>query len=157
MKTDDDYFKDWECETFGFGYCTGERPVMTALRSFLEECPDEGCYDYEKLESAVTAPVAWLLINILCRRNVNILEYGASPRMAWLTEQGRRLKAYVTSKTVNELLAILDSDTDDGRNYCSQTYCNCQAEPCRNPFWKDRADREREVNKSPASPAKVSP
>jgi hypothetical protein len=140
MKTDDDYFKDWEAETFGFGYGTGELPVIMALHTFLENCPAEGCYDYEKLESALTSPVAWLLINILCRHEVYILEYGTSPRGAWLTEHGLRLKAYVTSKTVNELLAVLERDNDPSF-FCARAYCNCRDEPCRNPFWVDHVKR----------------
>jgi len=86
MKTEAEYFRDWESHVFGYGYGTGEAYVIPVLKTFLEHC-NEGyykhSYQYDVLEKAVTAPVAWLLINTLC--HADIIEYGTSPRYAWLT------------------------------------------------------------------------
>src|SRR5580698_5747029 len=74
-------FADWESETFGFGYGTREEHVLRALKSFFDAFGEDGrpnSYNHETLSKAVTAPVAWLLINRLCR--VGIIEYGTSPR-----------------------------------------------------------------------------
>lgn len=133
-KTIDDYFRDWESEVFGYGYGTGEVHIVTALRRFLEHCtegPYKRSYDYSVLEQELGATVAWLLINTLC--HVNIVEYGTSPRYAWLTEQGTRLRDYMLSKTVAELTKLAPSDYI----HCGSDYCNCDdTRLCSNPFFK---------------------
>ena len=107
-KTVQENFRDWESETFGLGYGTGEPHVLRALKGFMDAVGRDGAehgYEYEKLEEAVTAPVAWLLINRLCQ--VDIIEYGTSPRFGWLTPEGEALRAFMKDKTVGELCEIV--------------------------------------------------
>lgn len=90
-KTLEQNFADWEGNAFGFGYGTGEPHTLRALKGFFDALGTENgahCYNYEKLEEALTAPVAWLLINILCRHGADVIEYGTSPRYGWLTTEG---------------------------------------------------------------------
>jgi hypothetical protein len=107
-KTIEQNFADWEGTAFGFGYGTGEPHILRALKSFfdafgVDDRPNS--YSYEKLEEAVTAPVAWLLINRLCQ--LDIIEYGTSPRFAWLTKEGEALREFIATKTVGELETIV--------------------------------------------------
>lgn len=134
VKTIDDYFRDWESDTFGFGYGSGEPHIIPALKAFLAATPRQ--YDYRELETAVGAAVAWLLINVLCHQNA--IEYGTSPRFGWLTEKGERLKSYVDQKTSDELLAVCDAPEEYVR--CYPNYCNCDdTVRCINPFWRGPA------------------
>lgn len=138
MKSEEDSFRDWEGHVFGFGYGTGEPHVIPVLRKFLTLCePDRG-YDHGDLERELTAPIAWLLINVLC--HADILEYGASPRGAWLTGKGVRLKDFILSRT-NEALVMLACDYDEFYPRCYPDACNCgpdgykKGRICPNPFW----------------------
>jgi hypothetical protein len=135
MKTLEEYFCDWEATTFGFGYGTGERPILAALQIFMECTPPEKAYDYALLEEKLTPTVAWLLINALC--GVDILEYGSSPRFAWLTKEGKALREFVVSKTLDELTEIVCGHKDE-YVLCYPDYCNCETEPCHNPFWRGK-------------------
>lgn len=137
-------FADWESTAFGFGYGTGEGHVLAALKTFFEtvrERDGSQVYDYRELEAAMPPATAWLLINRLCQ--IDVIEYGTSPRFAWLTEEGRRLKEFITSKTVDELEAICCERGDDF-NVCYPDACNCGPEGyeegrvCVNPFWPDK-------------------
>lgn len=132
-------FADWESDAFGFGYGTGEPHILRALKEFFGAFGADDrpySYDYRKLEEAVTAPVAWLLINRLCQ--LDMIEYGTSPRFAWLTKEGEALKNFVGSKTIDELENIVDNY--DGQ--CSPNSCNCgpngydKNRVCFNPFWR---------------------
>lgn len=134
-------FADWESVTFGLGYGTGEPHVLRALKAFfdafgVDDRPNS--YDYERLEEAVTAPVAWLLINRLCQ--VDIIEYGSSPRYGWLTEEGEALKAFIASKSVGEVVDICCDRNEDNPG-CYPDACNCgpngyeEGRVCYNPFW----------------------
>lgn len=133
MKTNDDYFADWESSTFGYGYGTGELPILTVLSDFLHTHSHD--YDYAVLEARYTPVVAWFLINILCR--ADIIEYGTSPRFGWLTEKGERLREYVISKSVEELVAQTSRDQDYTPCYPDHCNCNEQGINCKvqNPFW----------------------
>lgn len=137
-KTIEQNFADWESTAFGFGYGSGEEHVLTALKRFFEAfgAHDRPCsYDYQKLEEAVTPAVAWLLINRLCQ--LDIIEYGTSPRFGWLTKEGESLMAFVRSKTADELAEIAANHDD----VCYPDACNCGPEGreegriCFNPFW----------------------
>lgn len=132
MKTLDDYFTDWEAHVFGYGYGSGEEHVIPALKRFFVLCPANSGYDYQTLEVKLTPAVAWLLINVLA--HADLLEYGTSPRYAWLTERGRALKQYLDSKSAEELQAILARDYD---RHCYPDHCNCDDGPCHNPFWRE--------------------
>jgi hypothetical protein len=139
MKTIEQYFIDWESDVFGYGYGTGEEPVLLALKNFLLLCcngPYQHAYNYDELEKALTPTVAWLLINTLC--HANILDYGTSPRYAWLTPQGEALKKFVSERTAVQL-AELPSPGGD-YIHCMPDHCNCDDGDCRtgNPFWKKR-------------------
>ena len=142
-KTIEAHFADWESEVFGIGYGTGEEHTLGALKSFLaaigrDDAPH--AYDYQKLEQAVTAPVAWLLINTLV--HADIIEYGTSPRYGWLTKEGEALKAFVDSKTVQEMELIVSADDHDR---CTATFCNCgpkgysATKICKSPFWETKS------------------
>ena len=162
VKTIDDYLADWEGHAFGYGYGTGEEHIIPALKKFFacagEKATDLGqrwfpeelgqlyrvplpnSFDFHILGERLTPTVAWLLINVLCR--CNVLEYGSSPRYSWLTEEGERLKAYVDSKTADELI---ENITHRDENYiaCYPDVCNCgpvylKGPFCQNPFWPRR-------------------
>jgi hypothetical protein len=113
MKTevfDDKRFRAWEMKVFGCGYGTGEEHTLSALKVFLTAVPEEGTYDFQKLEAAVTPTVAWLLISTLC--HANIIEYGTSPRFGWLTPKGHALRAYVEARSVEQMYDVLMDDED---------------------------------------------
>ena len=138
-KTIEQNFADWECDVFGFGYGSGEQHTTAALKTFFSAVPLEGCYDYKSLEEALTPTVAWLLINTLCHQDV--IEYGTSPRFGWLTQEGKSLKTFVDSKTLEELLAICSFNDEDASNVCYPNACNCgpgyvEGAVCQNPFWR---------------------
>lgn len=133
MKTNNDYFTDWESHVFGYGYGTGELPILTLLADFLHAHDRD--YSYRQLEALYTPVVAWLLINTLC--HADIIEYGTSPRFGWLTKKGERLREYVISKTIDELEELTCRD----QNYiaCHPDRCNCDGPladcTTQNPFW----------------------
>lgn len=138
MKTEIEYFRDWESHVFGYGYGTGESYIIPALKCFFDLVPLEGAYDHKVLEDKLTPTVAWLLINALCKADV--LEYGTSPRFAWFTHgHGKRLKQFIDSKTVEELFKALRGDQDYVE--CYPGACNCglngyeKGRKCANPFW----------------------
>lgn len=144
MKTIDEHFIDWERHVFGYGYGTGEMPVLSVLKVFLEAIGEDGAYDFEDIEAAVTPPVAWLLINVLC--HAGILNYGTSPRYGCLSRpHGVALRDYVLSRSVEELYEIL-SRKNENYTECFPHGCNCNGwaegreavEACGNPFWRIR-------------------
>ena len=138
MKTLEAYFTDWEADTFGYGYGTGEPHILPLLKRFFE-LNEAGRYDYRVLEQQLSPPIAWLLINILCK--ADILEYGSSPRFPWLTGKGRRLQAFLGGKTPEELINL--TGRDDDTIVCYPDACNCgphgyeEGARCANPFWRD--------------------
>lgn len=158
-KTIDENFRDWESSTFGFGYGSGEPHTVPALKRFFELCPDEGGYDYRVLETELGPVAAWLLINALARHRVDVLEYGTSPRFAWLTDRGKRLKAYMASKAADGLVEIAASRSEDD-NACSPNACNCGPNGyqagviCANPFWCDTPAALAAWNRRAPEPAK---
>ena len=134
------YFIDWENEVFGYSYGTGEEEIIPAVREFLNLCVENkeypGIYNYshETIEKGLGKLPAWLLINVLCR--ADIIEYGTSPRFGWLTDKGTLLRKYMLSKTVAELLDVLD--TDETYVHCYKNVCNCKEIgklKCNNPFF----------------------
>jgi hypothetical protein len=134
MKTIDDHFSDWESHVFGYGYGTGEEPVLRALIQFFGAC-DGFKYDYIELEAALTAPVAWLLINALC--HADIIEYGTSPRFGWMTnDHGRALARFVRTHSFDEMVRL--TNRDEEYIECYPDHCNCDDGPCENPFWRSR-------------------
>ena len=132
MKTIERQFVDWEKSTLGFGYGTGDPFIWEAVKSFLVEVPEEGNYDSQKLEDAVTPTVAWLLINLFCR--AEMIEYGTSPRGGWLTDSGKALQHFVKERSVEDILKLLWDDDI----HCDRDFCNCDDGDCRagNVFWK---------------------
>lgn len=135
MKTIGEYFNDFEAHYFGYGYGSGEEHTVWALKNFLDLVPMDGGYDYMHLEKNLTPVVAWLMINILCK--ANILEYGTSPRYAWLTPEGKALKVFCRDQNVDELLAHLGKTED--YSPCYPDGCNCDGwvagKDCGNPFF----------------------
>jgi hypothetical protein len=141
MKSIEQHFIDWESDTFGFGYGTGEKPVLQALKQFLALCCKgqyAHAYDHEELEKALTPPVAWLLINVLAHDDK--IEYGTSPRYGWLTKTGEALAKFVAERTVEQLYDL--TMQDEYYTHCYPQHCNCDdGQDCRphNPFWAAKA------------------
>lgn len=138
MKTNDDYFADWESHIFGYGYGSGEEKIIPALRVFFDAIPDGESYDYRVLEQRLGPLAAWLLINTLA--HAEIIEYGTSPRFAWLDPKGKALKAYLATKTDKQ---IFDYMAHYDNAHCYPDHCNCDGEECANPFWKSYTPRGR--------------
>lgn len=140
-KTIGQYFRDWEAHVFGFGYGSGEQHIIPVLKKFMAVVPPDDPeasrnYDYLKLEEAVGAPVAWLLLNVL--GHADVIEYGTSPRFGWLTRHGYELKGYLDRTSEEDLLTAVRFDQD--YTHCFPDICNCVDE-CRNPFWEHRKGR----------------
>lgn len=140
MKTTEQYFVDWFSHVFGYCYGSGEQHIVPALRLFFGAVPSDGNYNYNLLEEACGPTVAWLLINALCPGDVECIEYGSSPRFAWLTDAGKLLREFMISKSDDELLTVLD--VDESHVYCGIDYCNCLPR-CQNPFFPRRIATER--------------
>lgn len=148
-RTLDSYFRDWYEEVFGYGYGSGEPHILSVIREFMRCICDDGKYDYEHMEQTLGGPVAWLLIDTFCRKN--IIEYGTSPRVGWFEPEGMAVREYVNSKSLDDLVRIVtgydpDGDGDgDGMNQycCCTTHCNCSEEEdegrkngcTKNPFF----------------------
>lgn len=143
-KSADDSFRDWEGTAFGFGYGDGEAHILPALKRFFELVPDKGTYNYQVIEKDLGPAVAWLLINALARHKVDALEYGTSPRFGWLSAHGKRLQAYMATKSAEELYDLAAAPPED-YIHCYPDACNCgprghqRGVKCDNPFW--RVDR----------------
>lgn len=113
-------FKQWESRVFGYGYGSGEEPVLKAIKVFFESLePSDGIgnpmYDYELLEGLLGETVTWLLINAFAHNNV--IEYGTSARHGWISNCALFVRDYIKDKSVDELYDILMSDED---------FCECE-------------------------------
>jgi hypothetical protein len=100
-------FNEWFQDTFGYGYGTGERPILEGLTRFLAlaNCGSHGAqYDFEVMEKELTPIVAWLFICALCKDSC--IEYGTSPRYGWLTERGMSIRSFMAGKSIDELYEI---------------------------------------------------
>lgn len=135
MKTIEQHFADWETGVFGYGYGSGEDHVLGALKTFFASMPEDK-YDYRDLETALGPTVAWLLINAMGHDDK--IEYGTSPRFAWLTESGIALARFCKERTAEQIVSA--TDQGDDYIYCYIDHCNCDVGDCRprNPFWKRR-------------------
>lgn len=114
-------FIRWEEKAFGYGYGTGEMPIIEALRRFLRNLEDtesrpgiKRVYRYKTIEDELGPAVAWLLINAL--NSSDFLEYGTSPRNGWLTKTGEVIRDLFKEKTNEELYDILMSMSMEDRN-----------------------------------------
>lgn len=139
MKSIEQNFTDWEADTFGYGYGTGEEHTLRVLKDFLALCREgqfQHAYDFRKLEGVLTPPVAWLLINMLAHDDK--IEYGTSPRYGWLTASGETLAKFVAERTVEQLYELTAKDSE--YVHCYPDHCNCGDGDCRptNPFWPKR-------------------
>lgn len=142
-KSIEENFIDWENDVFGFGYGTGEPHTLKALKDFLALTkPKESgtrIYDYAELENQLGPQLAWLMINIL--NHAGAIDYGTSPRYAWLSPEGQALYDFISDKSVDELEALCTSRTVDSVN-CDPQACNCgprgyvRGRKCPNPFWR---------------------
>lgn len=136
MKTPEEHFRDWENEVFGYGYGTGEYHTVPVLKRFLELCRRGTAYDYRVLEAELTAPVAWLLINILARHDVGIIGYGSSPRYGWLTARGKKLRAFTEMYSAAALVHIVTAPRSERYIPCDSRACTCEDEGCKkHSFW----------------------
>lgn len=132
MAITDKHFIDWESDVFGFGYGTGEEPVLQTLIRFFSLLNERGSYEYHVLESELGQPTTWLLINTLC--HADIIEYGSSPRYGWLTEKGKLLRDFMKDKSLAVLCDL--TSVDEGYAHCMPDICNCAPDPpCNNPLF----------------------
>lgn len=129
-------FIDFFSEHFGYGYGDGEQYILPALKGFLGTCPIDGTYDYTEIERAIGKAETWFLMNTLCEED--ILEYGSSPRFGWLSDKGKMLKNYLSTKD-DELYELVMVDGD--YISCTSKYCNCgengfeEGRKCDNPLF----------------------
>lgn len=141
QKTLEEHFIDWHGDVFPYGYGTGEEFIIPKLRLFMGFQAGAGIpYDHSLLEEELGPAIAWLLINALCKARV--VEYGSSPRFGWLTGRGKKVKKFMLSRSVDDLVQLV---TDCSENYvhCYPDACNCgpngydETRKCPNPFWCD--------------------
>jgi len=127
----DKHFIDWEGEMFGYGYGTGEQYTLKAIKDFFHNLEDGRSYSYEVLEEKMGKAECWFIINLFCKEG--IIEYGTSPRFAWIEEKGQLLKEYLKDKTVDYIYDLVMV----GQEYvhCYKDGCNCD-DPCNNPLFK---------------------
>lgn len=104
-------FKEWEQDTFGYGYGTGETPILTILKTFMQSLEDERRYDYRNLEKIFGTGITWLLLNALAKSDT--IEYGTSIRFGWLTKKGEKLRDFIKNKTITQLYEIIMEDNKD--------------------------------------------
>lgn len=130
----DKHFIDWEGEVFGYGYGTGELPILKCLHFFFSTLKDGRNYNYGLLETELGAAPTWFLINALC--HANVISYGTSPRFGWIDHHAgvEALRDYVVSKTPDELYEIV-ANRDDDFIRCMREHCNCEI-PCNNPLFR---------------------
>jgi hypothetical protein len=98
-------FRRWESDTFGYGYGTGEMPVLRSVRVFFENLTPDNKYDHETLDRFLGGAITWLLINAFAKSDT--IEYGTSPRYGWLTEKGVFVKDFIKDKTDIELYELI--------------------------------------------------
>ncbi len=140
-KTQDQYFVDWESFAFGFGYGTGEPHLIPVIKDFLEHLASKRPYDYREIEAKFGPVVGWMMINKMCE--LDVIEYGTSPRGGWLTEHGQRLADYVSERSAEQLIDLV-TEFPDGYIHCYPDACNCGPQGydtkavCDNPFWEKR-------------------
>lgn len=130
----DKYFIDWENYVFGYGYGTGDKPVLNTIKKFFEMCNKDNFYSYSA--SDTTDSSIWLLINIFCHNN--IIEYGGSPRNGWLTLTGQALKSYIDTRSIDQLYNLITAVSWDYQ-YCvpGEGGCLCEIKSCVNPFFRE--------------------
>ena len=150
-KTEAQFFLDWEKAVFGYGYGTGEQHTIKALKDFLSSF--DKSYNYEELEQKLGFEITWLLINILAKDDV--LEYGSSPRFAWLTSKGELLQNFVKEHTLVQLYDSVMKDDEyekSGFSYCDYSVCNCYPNQlngvCRNnPYLNEKVADDMKYKK----------
>lgn len=131
-KVTDKNFVDWEQHVFGYGYGTGEMPVLQALHDFMSMLENGRSYDYSRMEQFFGPIATWLLINVLCK--ADILDYGTSSRYGWLSEKGYRLRDYMSGKTVDQLYELVMAKNMDTIT-CFPDLCQCETGECPNPLF----------------------
>ncbi len=129
----DKHFIDWEGEVFGYGYGTGELPILKCLHFFFSTLEDGKTYNHEKLEKELGDAATWFMINTLC--HTDIIEYGTSPRFGWISYDPpiQALRDYILGHTPEELYEIV-ANRDDDYVHCYKGHCNCET-PCNNPLF----------------------
>ena len=145
-KSVDEHFRDWFHEPFGFGYGTGETPILAQLKGMTVLLKKKGedmyTYDHRELEEGLGEATAWLLINALAKNND--IEYGTSPRFGWFYGKSARLIDYLKEHEVDEMYETV-AGHDQEYFYCFDKYCNCPGKQIEkrcpyNPFWNDKPE-----------------
>jgi len=114
-------FRIWEDKWFGYGYGSGEKPVLKALKQFVELLEDGRKYDHEEMEKKMGKQVFWLVLNVMCHSD--FIEYGTSPRYGWLTQdKGGPFAEYIKSRSVDELYEVLFTYDCES---CRDLDCSC--------------------------------
>lgn len=141
MNQQDKWFVQWETETFGAGYGTGEMPILSSIKVFFNLI-DDNMYNHQKISSVLGETVCWFIINALNKSN-NI-EWGTSARYGWLTSSGKLLKAYFDTKSNQELYDICMSN--DGGCMCYgeiKDHPNCTPNPFINEKYANKIIYEK--------------
>lgn len=144
-KTEDEHFRDWFHEPFGYGYGTGEESILAQLKALtvLLHDIDKDMYTYQhkELEDGLGEATAWLLINALCKNGD--IDYGTSPRYGWFYGHSKKLIDYIKDHEVDDMYEIV-ANYDSDYSHCFDDYCDCypsgqRHERCKfNPFWNDK-------------------
>jgi hypothetical protein len=115
MKTLDELSLD-ELGFIEFEHRVGGAPhVSRALKGLCEVVPLGGC-DCQIVERALTAPVAWLMINAL--RHADIIEQGPSMRSIRFTDRGVFLAEFVRVRSVENLAELIDESASETPSPC---------------------------------------
>ena len=121
----DKQFIDWFSIVFPYGYGTGEKIFLKALKGFMDSLDNGRMYNYEVLESTIGKDATWFLINMLIK--ADIIGYGTSPRFAWIQDEIPEIAAlrdYIISHTEDEMY---ESVTRNDQDYvsCFKDMCQC--------------------------------
>ena len=110
MVIDEKGFIEIDDAVFGFGYGDeGDGAVWGAVKEYLSHKESDCNIICTGLAGEkIGGVVVWLIVNAFIHHD--LLDYGTSPRVPWLTEKGIALKEFIETKTVEELCAIIDGE-----------------------------------------------
>lgn len=101
-------FQSLYSEQLGWGNYGSEQALCVSLKDFLDSIPLDCGYDHELLATKVGAAFAWSLIYQFVA--LGWINYGTSPRYGWLEGDGVWLKAFVATRSADDLYAIAYGD-----------------------------------------------
>lgn len=99
-------------EMCGYGYGTGEYVIVPLIKKFLTLCKaNDYKYDHSEIEKKLGQAITWFLINGLCK--LDVIEYGTSPRFAWISGDKEDLVHAIVKSSDDELYKIATMDFDE--------------------------------------------